>query len=114
MVRERHGMKRSLVAGGLIALALSVSGCEILTGKPYGTNPSGKVVLPAKTKKVHTSAERSAQLRTTTYTDDHPELTGAPGPDGRWPAKVGNTNLTTYMAEHSLIVGSEGPGAVRR
>ncbi|MFV0333622.1 MAG: hypothetical protein ACK5JR_06075 [Tropicimonas sp.] len=101
-----------MTGAGMVLLSLGLSGCDIVTGRPYGKNPSGEVTLPEATRRIDPAAERGAQLKTTTYTDDHPELTGAPDPHGRWPAKVGRTRSTAYKAKEAMIVGSEGPGAV--
>ncbi len=98
---------QALSRGALLAvLALTVAGCE-----PYGPNPSGEVNLPDATRRIHAPTERDAQLRTGTSADDLPELTGAPGADGRWPARVGSNGMTVYRDANRLVVGSEGPGA---
>ena len=88
------------------ALVLTVAGCE-----GYGPNPSGEVILPEATRHINAAAQREAQLRTGTSDDDLPELTGAPGPDGLWPARVGVNGMTVYRDADRLVVGSEGPGA---
>lgn len=118
MGSNRGNRKNIIVTGmrgmGAVVLCLAVSACDTLTGRPYGANPSGEVVLPAQTQIIDPAAERAAQLRTSTSSDDHPELTGAPDARGRWPAKVGNQPLRAWRAADGLVVGSEGPGAIRR
>lgn len=96
-------------AGGLALVVLALTGCE-----PFGPNPSGEVILPDTTRRVSAPVEREAQLRTATSRDDIPELTGAPGPDGRWPAPVPGSRETAYRDARQLVVGSEGPYALTR
>ncbi len=96
-------------AGGLALMVRALAGCESI-----GPNPSGEVILPEATRRVNASAEREAQLRTATSRDDIPELTGAPGPDGRWPAPVPGLRETAYRDARQLVVGSEGPYALTR
>lgn len=93
----------------LVMLGLSVAGCET-----YGPNPSGEVYLPEATQRLSASAVRDAQLRTGTSRDDYPELTGAPDPDGKWPARTGPSSRTVYRDAEQLVVGSEGPWALTR
>lgn len=96
-------------AAGLMLAGLVLAGCE-----PFGPNPSGEAILPDTTRRISASAERSAQLGTGTIRDDIPELTGAPGPDGRWPAPVPTSRETAYRDAMQLVVGSEGPWALTR
>ena len=108
MPRGRTGMGKALKGAGLVMLVLTVSGCDSLR---YGPNPSGEVALPEATRRVDPVAERNRQLQTGTLRDDYPELTGAPGPDGRWPASYGASGQSVYRDADALQVGSEGPYA---
>jgi hypothetical protein len=56
-------------------------------------------VLPAGTAVIYAPDERGAQLRTGTWRDDIPEYTGAPGPDGKWPAYAHAKRRTVYRDE---------------
>ena len=89
-----------------VLLALACAGCD-----GYGPNPSGEVTLPEATRRIDAREAREAQLVTGTSRDDLPEYTGAPGPDGRWPARVGARGATVYRDADALVVGSEGPFA---
>lgn len=86
----------------------------LLFGLTACTEPPGKgietVTLPAGTERIDARVARAAQLRTGSIKDDLPEYTGAPGPNGRWPAYPAN-GRTVYRAVEDMRVGGEGPGA---
>lgn len=90
---------------GILALGLGLSACT--GGQRYGIEA---VDVPADSPRINAKATRAAQLKTGTTDDDIPEFTGAPGPDGRWPATtVAGRNV--YRDVRNMEVAAEGPGA---
>jgi hypothetical protein len=99
---RRRALVRSVA---MILIGFSVTACEA-----PGENPSGVVYLPDSTPRINARVAREAQLVSPTYRDDLPEYTGAPSPEGVWPARSA-TGQTIYRDEANLEVGSEGPYA---
>lgn len=94
----RRALPRSV---GALAIGLGLAACEA----PEATQD--KVYLPDTTPRISAPVERGRQLATGTYSDDFPELTGAPGPHGEHPAYVPATRQTVFRDEQTTPVAEQ-------
>ncbi len=98
MTDAKGKIATGVIRGAAMAgLGLLLAACETETPSAR-MDPLPPVVsqLPDSTPRIDARAQREAQLRTGTYHDDIPELTGAPGTNARWPAPVYRDRRAAY------------------